>query len=53
MPHKAPTPPAFIFRPRITLPSGRVLYAKDYGLKAFKISLRDRLRRRKKLTFRR
>ncbi len=35
-----PGPPGYIFRPWITLRSGEVIYAKDYGLKAFRISLR-------------
>jgi len=33
-------PPGFIFRPYITLRSGEVIFAKDYGLKAFRIALR-------------
>jgi hypothetical protein len=34
---KGPTPPGYIFRASITLRTGEVIYAKDYGLKAFKI----------------
>jgi hypothetical protein len=35
-----PGPPGYIFRPWITLRSGEVIYAKDYGLKAFRLHLR-------------
>lgn len=33
-------PSGFIFRPYITLPNGRIIFARNYGLKAFKISVR-------------
>jgi hypothetical protein len=33
-------PPAYIFRASITLPSGEVIFARDYGLKAFRIAIR-------------
>jgi hypothetical protein len=38
-PTKRDPPSGFIFRPYITLPNGRVIYAKNYGLKAFKIAV--------------
>jgi hypothetical protein len=34
---KGPEPPGYIFRASITLRTGEVIYAKDYGLKAFRI----------------
>lgn len=30
----------YVFRPSITLKNGRVIYAKDYGLKAFRIKVK-------------
>lgn len=35
-----PGPPGYIFRPYITLKDGKIIYAKDYGLRAFRIPLR-------------
>lgn len=32
--------PIYIFRPSITLKNGKVIHAKDYGLKAFKIRIK-------------
>lgn len=32
--------PAYIFRPWITNRSGRKIYARDYGLRAFRIRIR-------------
>lgn len=31
----------YIFRPYITLPSGKVLWARNYGLRAFRIPVSD------------
>jgi len=33
--------PKYIFRPWITLPDGRKLYARNYGKKAFKIPVNE------------
>lgn len=33
-----PGPPGFIFRPYIKLRSGEVIFAKDYGLKAMRLT---------------
>lgn len=38
---KAPASPGFIYRPYITLPDGRVIWAKNYGKRAFKIPIAD------------
>lgn len=32
--------PIYIFRPSIKLKNGKVIHAKDYGLKAFKIRIK-------------
>jgi hypothetical protein len=34
---KPPETPAFIYRASMTLPNGTVIYARNYGKKAFKI----------------
>jgi hypothetical protein len=39
-PEKRPNPDYFVFRPWITTKDGRRIYARDAGLKAFKIRKR-------------
>lgn len=34
---KPPEQPAYIYRASITLPNGKVIFARQYGKKAFKI----------------
>jgi hypothetical protein len=36
-PEKPPEFPAYIYRASITLPNGKVIFARQYGKKAFKI----------------
>lgn len=35
--HKQPEKPEFVYRASITLPNGKVIFARQYGKKAFKI----------------
>ena len=39
---KRDTQPKYIFRPYITKKDGTKIYAKDYGLRAFRIPVYDR-----------
>lgn len=36
---KRPEKPAYIYRASITLPNGKVIFARQYGKKAFKIPI--------------
>lgn len=38
---KTPAEPGYIYRPYITRPDGTVIWAKNYGKKAFKIPIAD------------
>lgn len=42
-PKSAPAekPKGFIFRPYITLPNGTVIWARNYGIRAFRIPVTD------------